>query len=187
MPNTNKLYKALLVAAVALTGAFEGYRNTSYQDSGGIWTACYGETLGIEQGDQFTKAQCDAMFGKSLQKHNTPLEYISQQLPPHVHLASLDMAYNIGTGNFKRSTLYRYLQNGDYPNACMEIPRWRYVTIDGKPRDCRDPQWNCRGIITRREVVSQLCLGQLSINDALARLGQLPLDAQVMEAIGATQ
>ncbi|OOE43424.1 lysozyme [Salinivibrio kushneri] len=181
----NKLTKALLVGAVALTGGFEGYRQVAYQDSGGVWTACYGETLGIEQGDYFTKAECDEMFGQSLQKHNTPLEDIPQQLPANVHLASLDMAYNIGTGAFQRSTLYQYLRAGQYPQACMEMPRWRYVTIDGKPRDCRIAKWDCRGIVTRREIVSQLCLGQLSINDALARLGQLPLDKEIIERIKA--
>lgn len=177
----NNLTKALLIGAVALTGGFEGYRQVAYQDSGGVWTACYGETLGIRQGDEFTKAECDSMFGKSLQKHNTPLEDIPQQLPPHVHLAALDLAYNIGTDAFRRSTMYRYLLSGDYTQACMEIPRWRYVA----GRDCGLAGSNCRGIVTRREITSQMCLGQLPINDALARLGQLPLDKDVIEAIHA--
>ncbi|WP_407330567.1 lysozyme [Enterovibrio sp. 27052020O] len=181
----NKLHASLLAGAIALTGGFEGIRHVAYQDSGGVWTACYGETLGIEQGDTFTRAQCDAMFGKSLQKHNTPLEDIPQQLPPEVHLASLDMAYNIGTGAFSRSTLYQHLLTAQYPQACMEMPRWTFVRIGGELRNCRDSQWNCTGIVTRREIVSQLCLGQIPINDALARLGQLPLDKEVLEAMNA--
>ena len=94
----NKLTKGLIVGAIALTGGFEGSRLVAYQDSVGVWTACFGETSGIEQGDTFTPEQCDAMFAASLNKHNTPLADIPQVLPPNVHLASLDLAYNIGTG-----------------------------------------------------------------------------------------
>lgn len=177
----NRLHAGLLAGAIALTGGFEGYRQVAYQDSGGVWTACYGETLGIEPGDTFTRDECDAMFGASLQKHNTPLEDIPQPLPPEVHLASLDLAYNIGTGAFRRSTMYQLLLSGQYPEACMEIPRWRFVA--GK--DCAKAESNCRGIVTRREITQQLCLGQLPVNDALARLGQLPLDTEVLEAMNA--
>lgn len=185
--NKNKLTSALLAGAIAVTGGFEGYKHYAYQDSGGIWTACYGETLGIERGDSFTKSECDAMFATSLNKHNAPLAKIPQPLPHNVHLASLDMAYNIGVGAFQQSTMYHYLRNADYPNACMEIPRWRFVTINGKARDCRLKENNCRGIVKRREVVQQLCLGQISVNDALFAMGQIPLDVEVLEAMGATQ
>lgn len=181
----NKLHAGLLAGAIALTGGFEGYRQVAYQDSGGVWTACWGETLGIKPGDTFTRAECEAMFGASLQKHNTPLEDIPQPLPPEVHLASLDLAYNIGTGAFRRSTMYQLLLSGQYPEACMQLTRWTNVRIGGELRSCYDETSNCRGIVTRREITQQLCLGQLPVNDALARLGQLPLDSEIVEALDA--
>lgn len=181
----NKLTTALIAAAIGITGGFEGYNRVAYQDGGGVWTACWGETLNIKPGDEFTDEQCQAMFIKSLNTHNAPIERIPQKIPANVHLASLDMSYNIGVNAFSRSTMYRYLQNADYPNACMEPNRWTYVRIDGELRNCRDPQWNCRGIVTRREIVTQLCLGQMSINDALIRLGQLPLDREIIEQLNA--
>ncbi|MEC6796783.1 lysozyme [Photobacterium sp. S4TG1] len=179
----NKLTGALLAGAVAVTGAFEGYRQISYQDVGGVWTACYGETLGIKQGDTFTKEQCDAMLASSLNKHNTPLEDIPQQLPPNVHLASLDLAYNIGIGAFKRSTMYRYLLNANYPPACNEIMKWRFIA--GK--DCAIRSNYCYGIVKRRDVVQQLCMGTININEALVQIGQMPLDKEIVEAMNATQ
>ncbi|WP_224164820.1 glycoside hydrolase family protein [Vibrio penaeicida] len=72
-PQLNQLTKPLLIAVIALTGGFEGYRLIAYQDSGGVWTACYGETLGIQPDARFSPEECDAMFGASLSRHNTPL------------------------------------------------------------------------------------------------------------------
>ncbi|HIF9238271.1 TPA: lysozyme [Photobacterium damselae] len=183
MAPPNRLTKPLLLAALALTGAFEGYRLVAYQDSGGIWTACYGETLGIKPKQVFDHETCEAMFSSSLQRHNRPLEAIPHALPPQVHLASLDLAYNIGIHAFQRSTLHRHLQDADYEAACQQFIRWRYV--NGK--DCRDRANQCYGIVIRRSLVQQLCLGEIDINHALASLGKMPLDVQVIEAMNDSQ
>ncbi|MBE4617366.1 lysozyme [Vibrio navarrensis] len=179
----NRLIGATLVGAVALTAAFEGKENVAYRDVGGVWTACFGETAGIEPGDSFSDAQCSAMLAKSLEKHNKPLEKLDYQLPPNVHIATLDFAYNVGVGALENSTLYRHLQRGQIQYACYQFNRWRYVTIGGEPRDCRDSQWQCRGIVTRREIETQLCLGQISVYDALLQLGQLPTDTEIINEL----
>ncbi|EPP5371484.1 lysozyme [Vibrio cholerae] len=179
----NKLVGAVLIGAVALTGAFEGKRNVAYQDVGGVWTVCNGETNGVKQGDKYTDAQCAEMLAKSLEKHNKPLEKLDYQLPPNVHIATLDFAYNVGVGNLESSTLYRHLQNRQIQYACYQFNRWTKVRIGGELRDCRNPQWNCRGIVVRREIETQLCLGQISVREALYLLGQLPTDEEVINAI----
>lgn len=180
-PQLNQLTKPLLIAVIALTGGFEGYRLIAYQDSGGVWTACYGETLGIQPDARFSPEECDAMFGASLSRHNTPLESLSHELPAHVHMASLDLAYNIGTHAFQRSTMYQLLEQQDYPRACLEPLRWRFVNS----KDCRIAENRCRGIVVRRQITSQVCLGDMSINDALKALGQSPLDADILEQLNA--
>lgn len=179
---SNNLTKSLIAAAIAITGAFEGVRYIAYQDSVSVWTVCYGSTLGVKPGDKKTHQECLDLFARDLNEHNTPLEEIPQDLPDNVHLAALDLAFNIGTTAFKRSTMYDYLLAADYPNACMEIPRWRFA--GGK--DCAIPANNCRGIVKRREVTTQLCLGQMSINDALYSMGKLPLDNEVLDGLTTT-
>ncbi|TGZ35368.1 hypothetical protein EQ875_01649 [Photobacterium damselae subsp. damselae] len=172
----NKLAGAVLAGAIALTGGFEGYKHYAYQDPVGVWTACFGETAGIKPGDMFTREQCELMLSSSLDKHNGPIAKIPQKLPARVHLAALDMAYNIGTGAFGQSTMYRYLLNADYLNACNQIPRWRFA----KGRDCAIKSNNCYGIVNRRAIVHQLCLGNIDINEALGKIGQMPLDKEIL-------
>lgn len=178
--SVNKLTKVSLAVAICVTGAFEGYRTIAYQDIGGVWTACFGETLGIKKGDSFTDEQCRAMLASSLNKHNTPLEEIPQQLPLGVHIAALDFAYNVGVGNLRHSTLFRYLKNGDYDAACAEFPRWRYAA----KRDCSIRSNNCYGVYTRRLIEQDLCSGQLSIEQALVKLKALPLDKEILKELG---
>ncbi|UKA11723.1 lysozyme [Photobacterium damselae] len=177
----NKLTAKLLACAIALTGGFEGYRHYAYQDSGGVWTACFGETKRIHPGDQFTISECETMLTTSLDKHNAPIRKIPQQLPLSVHLAALDMSYNIGASAFERSTMYRYLLNGDYPKACRQISHWRFVS--GK--DCAIKRNNCYGIVKRRELVQKLCLGKITINDALIQIGQEPLAEDILRQMDA--
>ncbi|HIF9180400.1 TPA: lysozyme [Photobacterium damselae] len=175
----NKLTKITLVAAIAVTGAFEGLRTVAYQDVGDVWTACYGETLDIKKGDSFTVEQCNDMLASSLNKHNEPLEKIPQQLPIGVHIAALDFAYNVGVGNLRQSTLYQYLKNGNYTAACDEFPRWRYAAN----RDCSIRSNNCYGVYARRLIEQDLCRGQLSVEQALTKLKALPLDREILEEL----
>ncbi|UJZ96352.1 lysozyme [Photobacterium damselae subsp. damselae] len=175
----NRLTKVTLAVAIAVTGIFEGIRTTAYQDAGEVWTACYGETLGIKKGDTFTVEQCSAMLANSLNKHNKPLEEIPQQLPMGVHIAVLDFTYNVGVGNLHRSTLYQYLKNGNYSAACNEFPRWRYVGH----LDCSVRANGCYGVFKRRLIEQKMCLGKLTISDALIELKALPLDDDVIKAL----
>lgn len=170
----NKLTGGLLFGAIALTGAMEGMKNDPYLDIGGVLTACYGETEGIKPSDTFTDEQCAQMLAVSLSYHNEPLEELPYQLEPNVHIATLDFSYNLGTNALRRSTLYRKLQNKQ--DACSEFNRWVYVA--GK--NCRVKENNCYGIVTRRDIETRLCTGELSVKEALTLLGHAKTDIQVL-------
>ena len=49
-----------LSTAIAFVGQWEGLRTEAYRDVVGIWTVCYGETKGVQPGDSYSKAECDA-------------------------------------------------------------------------------------------------------------------------------
>lgn len=164
----NALFKgSLLAIAIGLVGTFEGYRTESYQDTGKIWTICYGETLGVKAGQTASKQQCDNMLIQSLLRHNKPFESLPHQLPDNVHLATLDWVYNVGTGNATRSTLWKYLRAGEWERACDQLPRWSRVA--GK--DCSIRSNNCYGVYQRRHVEQQICLGQITGDQAIHALG----------------
>ncbi|KUI98962.1 lysozyme [Vibrio sp. MEBiC08052] len=175
----NRLLGPVLFGAIAVTGAFEGVRQRSYQDPGGVWTICHGETAGVTQNQSYTDEQCAMLLASSLSYHNEPLESLNYQLPPNVHIAALDFSYNLGTNALRRSTLYKKLQAHDIDGACREFNRWVYVA--GK--DCRKVGSNCSGIVTRREIETQLCTGQLSVKEALVQLGHLKSDSEIIHVI----
>ncbi|PWI34848.1 lysozyme [Vibrio albus] len=170
----NKLIGSVLFGAIAVTGTFEGLRNEPYQDIGGVLTACYGETEGIRQNDNFTDMQCAQLLAVSLSYHNEPLEALNYQLSPNVHIATLDFTYNLGTNALKRSTLYKKLKNKQ--DACSEFNRWVYAA----GRDCRLEENNCYGIVVRRDIETRLCTGELSVKEALKLLGHAETDKQVL-------
>jgi len=164
MQKRNILGGGVLVMAVALTTQFEGFSTKAYPDAGNVWTICYGETKGVKRGDAATREQCDSQLIKSLLTHNEPLTKLPNELPDNVHLATLDWVYNVGATNATKSTLWKYLQQGKYNEACGEFTKWRYVA--GK--DCSKDR-SCTGVYTRRIVERDLCMGKITINQALSR------------------
>ena len=157
----------ILGSLIVLVAGFEGYNVDAYRDTGGIWTICYGETKGVKRGDTATKQQCDNMLIKSLLAHNKPFESLPRELPDNVHLATLDWAYNVGTGNATSSTLWKYLRRGEWEKACNELPKWRFVA----KRDCSIRSNNCWGVYQRRLTEQKICLDEVTGNEAARALG----------------
>jgi lysozyme len=127
------------VTALGYTGALlikqsEGLSYTSYQDSAGIWTICYGHT-GPEVGprQRATQAQCDALFDKDVRKHAAGvLSCTKRPLNQNQFDAVVSLAFNIGVRNYCNSTLSRKINAGDWAGAANEFPKWNKVTIDGR-------------------------------------------------------
>jgi lysozyme len=166
---------ALLGASVALTTAFEGTKLVAYRDIGGVATACTGETDGVRMGMRFTKEQCDNKLIQSLIKHNTPFEKIDYDIPDKIHLAFLDITYNIGIGAVEKSTAYRMLKLQNYDGACRGLLAYKYAA----GRDCSIRSNGCFGVWNRRQVEFKLCTNQITVDDALQQLGVLPIGGEL--------
>jgi lysozyme len=167
----------VLGIAMGLIFGFEGYRTEAYPDTGKVWTICYGETLGVKKGDKATPEQCNNMLMQSLARHNKPFESLPNELPQNVHLAMLDWTYNVGVGAATSSTAWKYLKSGQYDKACAELPKWRFVTVNGKKLDCSIKSNNCSGVWKRRQIEQDICLGKVTPEQALTMLGSKPMDA----------
>lgn len=138
---------AAVMAAIALLVGVEGLRTTAYQDTGGVWTICYGETKGVKQGQVASKQQCWSMLQTEAAR---TLDQISPYLPatlnPNQYAALISFCYNVGVYNCKTSSMFKYINKGDYVAAQKEFGRWVYV----KKADCRKAASNCSGIPKRR-------------------------------------
>lgn len=165
----NKLKGAALLAALAITGAFEGTRYVAYKDPVGTWTICNGATKGVNEGDVATPDECKDRLMVELLDHAKPLERIPHKLPDHVIVAWADFSYNLGTGALQNSTGYKLLQQGRWRESCKNILAYKYIRVGEKLIDCFDDANArvCGGIKKRRTIEYQLCIGQISVDDAV--------------------
>jgi GH24 family phage-related lysozyme (muramidase) len=160
--------KAALVATVGASAAYtlfccvsggEGLALTPYQDrlARNIMTVCYGDTQAEMR--NYTKPECDDLLYNRLAtftrqvKRSTPN---FDSLTPGQKVAVVDTAYNIGMGNYDGSTLRRLYVANQFPAACYQFMRWRFV--NGK--DCKLVSSGCPGTMKRREKAEKLCLGE---------------------------
>lgn len=168
--------RAIAVSAISLSSYFlivpqEGEKvnkqgeHIAYQDSVGVWTACWGKTgldlrgNKIQRGSKYTTEDCDKML-------STTVEEISKQVnslvkvewqSPYQEAAVISFVYNVGIGAFKNSTMLRMLNQGQYVAACNQLPKWVYGTVKGK-------KTVLNGLVTRRNIEKDWCLGNVPSN-----------------------
>lgn len=147
------------LAAVGLTGAVltggifiathEGHVHGTYVDPVGIITACYGHTSpGLELGVELSEDECLELLATDLSNHNQELmRAVEVELSEGEHVAYLSFHYNVGGGNFRDSTLLRFLNGGHRVEACNQLTRWVFAGGQQLP-----------GLVRRREEEKQICL-----------------------------
>lgn len=161
----NQFTKTLTAAAVAAVIAtpvvmtYEGKELQSYLDPVDIPTICYGHTDGVKLGQTKTDAQCQALLEGELGRVITQVDQLVTAPLPATRLAALgSFAYNVGVGNFKKSTLLRRLNAGEGAAACSELDRWVYAKGKKLP-----------GLVSRRTTERWLCEWDAG-SDALQQL-----------------
>ncbi len=110
---------------------FEGLRLEAYKCSAGVWTIGYGSTRGITgfkvlPNDTITLDEAEMLLELDLKPfYDGVLELVEVEMNQNQLSALVSLAYNIGLGNFRSSTLLRLLNDGDYTGASDEIVKWR--------------------------------------------------------------
>lgn len=133
----------------------EGCRLKPYQCSADIWTAGLGHTQGVTQDTVLTEQQAAEFFVKDIATAERVVnKHITQTPSQGEYDMMVSFVFNLGAGNFARSTLLKKFNRGDRAGACNEYPRW--VFVNGK--DCRLEKSNCAGIPKRRSKEQDVCL-----------------------------
>lgn len=113
-----------------LIKSFEGLRLKAYKCPAGVWTIGYGHTKGVKEGDVITEEEAEDMLKKDVVGFEINVRgAIIQNLNDHQYDALTSFAYNVGLGNFRKSTLLRLINSGitareDITNQFM---RWVYA------------------------------------------------------------
>jgi lysozyme len=117
-------------SGIKLVKRFEGFSSTPYQCSADVWTVGYGTTR---------------ISGKPVNKYMQPIsreyaeellmddiaefekavnELVKVPLEQNQFDALVSLTYNIGIGAFKKSTLLKKLNKGQYDQVPYELARW---------------------------------------------------------------
>ena len=109
---------------------FEGCKLKAYPDpgtGGEPWTIGYGSTHGVKKGDVITQEQADEMLLEEAQEYLDSALQLSPRLrsaTPSQQAAIASFVYNCGAGNYKKSTLKRNVDAGDFNEAKHSIMMW---------------------------------------------------------------
>ena len=99
----------------ALIKKFEGCVLNAYKCPAGIWTIGYGNTfyedgMKVKEGDVITQARAEELAKFIIDQFAVTIApFILQPLNDNQFSACVSLAYNIGTGGFKRSSVFRKL------------------------------------------------------------------------------
>lgn len=126
--------RAMSPGGLAVLQRHEGYSATPYRDPVGIWTIGYGHK--ILPGERFTSLTRDEAIAILTRDVNIAEDAVNASVTVELSQAQFDalasFVFNVGTGNFRKSTLLRLLNQGDYAAVPAQLARWKYGTKDGQ-------------------------------------------------------
>lgn len=116
---------------------FEGFRPTVYNDVTGHETIGFGHL--VKPGETFpiplSEMRATLLMMDDMHEHEMGLrEHVRVRLTQYQYDALCSLSYNIGADAFKRSSLLRALNSGDYTSAANHFDSWKYsngIELDG--------------------------------------------------------
>lgn len=114
-------------AGLDLLKRFEGCTLEAKWDVDG-WSIGYGlHGPDIIQGTVWTQDQCEEGLSDRLAETEKALDrMLMAPVTENQYAALVDFAYNCGLENLRKSTLLRYVNDGDIQQAAAEFGRWNH-------------------------------------------------------------
>ena len=94
---------------IDLIKKFEGCKLYSYRDSVGVATIGYGHTKNVKIGMSITQAQADLFLKEDILLFEKSINALSINFTQGEFDALCSWCFNLGVGNFKSSTMYKYI------------------------------------------------------------------------------
>ena len=134
--------------AIPIIKEFEGCRLKAYRCPAGIFTIGWGHTDGVIEGDEITQEQANSLLSRDVDMFATGIRrLLSVDVSVNQLAALTSLAFNIGLGNLRHSTLLKLLNAGDFEGAANQFLRWNKAGNKVLP-----------GLVRRREAEKQLFL-----------------------------
>lgn len=123
-----------LTQGINLIKEFEGLRLKAYLDPVGIPTIGYGTIQyprgdKVKMGDEITTEQANSYLIHHIETDVTPHldRLVTTTLNQNQYNALVSFIYNLGVGNFGKSTLLKRLNESKFQDAAQELLRWVYA------------------------------------------------------------
>ena len=110
---------------LTLTELFEGDILTAYRDQRGLWTIGYGHTANVHPGQTITQDEAEACLAADIQTAARCVnEMVNVKLTQPQFDSLVDFAFNVGITNFRKSTLLKEINAGNFPQAIAQFNLW---------------------------------------------------------------
>lgn len=141
---------------LALIREFESFRASPYQDSNGVWTNGYGNTIGVlPNSPSVTMSTAELRLGMNVQWAERTIcqsvdPYTLTRITSNQFSALVSFVFNVGAGrvsqpnrlgrdgfvwlaNGEHSTMLKYLNKGQLTQAACEFAKWDRVDSGPSP------------------------------------------------------
>lgn len=132
----------------------EGLRLEAYKCPAGVWTIGYGHTMNVNKGDRISKVEAERLFEEdSMIFSDLVRKTILVNLNDNQFSALVSLAYNIGIGAFRKSSILKFINQGEFEDAAKRFLQYCKA---------RDPKTNelitLPGLLVRRKAEMNLFL-----------------------------
>lgn len=147
---------SLSPTAAEIIGNAEGCRRDPYHCPAGVLTVGIGSTEysgeKIDPKHRYSDLEIAERWKNDLVAAEQCVNRFANgaQLPQSVFDAAVSITFNVGCGAMSKSTMFNYLRQNRYTQACYELPKWVYAGGKKLP-----------GLVARREKEKALCLTDL--------------------------
>ena len=132
---------------------FEGFRAQAYRDAVGVWTVGYGHTAmagkpAVTAGLTITRAEADVILRRDVEMFaDAVAALVKVPLTDNQFSALVSFAFNVGPGNFAKSSVLAVVNRKDFDAVPRRLALW--VKAGGR---------TLPGLIRRRAAEAQMFL-----------------------------
>jgi lysozyme len=112
-------------AGLKLLKEFEGCKLAAYLDVAGVWTIGWGHTRTAREGMKISQAEADRLLRSDIEEFEAAVWDACVEVPnQHQFDAMVSLAFNVGAAGFRRSSVLRLHNRGNFTGAAKAFGMW---------------------------------------------------------------
>lgn len=123
---------------ISLIKEFEGCKLEAYYCPAGKLTIAYGSTTNVKEGQKISQQYADALLRQDANKMLDEALHESPRLrneTPGRQAAVSSFIYNLGIGNYRKSSFKRLIDAGDFNEAKHSLLKWNKARVNGELKE----------------------------------------------------